>query len=142
MTDYPVSELAYLAGMVDGDGSITLHMRAAGSLRLRLYVGNTNEALIHWLHEHFGGDISLNVHRGSGTWDATKHKQMHHWRIERDAAVELLSALIPFLLVKRAVAEVAIEAWGNRQPTDRSERTRPMRGEYVNRIHELNRKGA
>lgn len=146
MTDYATSDLAYLAGIVDGEGSITLHMRAMGSLRVRLYVGNTSTLLIDWLHEHFAGEVSWNVHKNPDR--PARWKQLHHWRIDGDGAIALIAELIPLLVVKRAIAELAIEAWANRVPTERKDRRKPIpisvmetRRDFVERAHSLNQKG-
>lgn len=89
--------LAYVAGLVDADGSI----RFSGQ-RPFIAIYNTNAPLIQWLLDTFGcGNIS-NGNMG--------REQVVAWRLDRARDVyALVSALRPRLIVKAADADAALD---------------------------------
>lgn len=137
-------ERSYLAGMIDADGSVSLRQQKSGSLNLEIMVYNVNEPLMHWLNDRLGGNIR-----------SEKRAKREHWRIRwiwsagGDSAASTLSEIAKFMIVKQPQAELAIEAWANRRPTDRSQRRwKPVdedairtRRDYVDRMHNLNAVG-
>ena len=138
-------ELAYSAGVVDSGGSIYLRMRPnGGTLELRLSVVNTNPLMMDWLMVHSGGARTTTCPKNQA------HKPLHHWRVTYNAAVPVLEALSPYLVLKRPQADLAIEAWERREPIPRVGGKRvegtpdnviEMRRGYVDQMHDLNRKG-
>jgi hypothetical protein len=57
------TELAYAAGIFDGEGCLSLAhrgKRGSGYITPSLQVGNTNEPLLRWLQECFGGGVYHN----------------------------------------------------------------------------------
>ena len=133
-------EKAYLAGLVDGEGSIGLYLknhRTDFSLRLAVY--NTDDTLMAWLQIHIGGL----VHK-VGRRHNPKHRQEYCWYLSSTSACETLKLILPYLVIKRAKAEIAIDAWEHRQPTPRELRRKPMsqaivdlRQRYINSFREL-----
>ena len=120
---YPTQEdIIYLAGIVDGEGSIGIHagkpygrMRASNHL-LRLGVSNTSESLIRWMEARFGGASHIqhgNIHTVRPCWN---------WVLHGQAAVDMLRRIRPYLIVKSAQAWLALEFWAQRTP-DRGHRT-------------------
>ena len=142
---YTDLDIAYLAGMLDGDGSIDLRLKkGAGTLQLRAQVYNTDQNLMEWLQLTFGG----NLHQVS------RENIGHHWRAEwtwyngGQPAVDILKLVEPYLIVKKVRAGIAIEAWEKRQPTPRGQRhlgapsnVVELRQGYVDRMREHNAKG-
>ena len=93
--------LAYLAGIIDGEGSVFLGQR----LKLRnrekspsytpsITVGNTNERLIDWLVETCVGSKSHSK-RPLKNW-----KDQYQWSVTSHKAVELARMLMPYLIIK------------------------------------------
>ncbi|MEM2613257.1 MAG: hypothetical protein QXO15_03400 [Nitrososphaerota archaeon] len=101
-------KLAYLAGLIDGEGTIS--MRTAGrvipNVRVRVY--NTNEQVIKWIHENFGGSIFSREEYDK----KTKRKlRIWYWGIHSiEEAVKLLKPLLPYLIVKKDNALELIKA--------------------------------
>ncbi len=85
---------AYTAGIIDGEGTITLTRASAKTHRRpNVSVSSTTYELLLFLKSHYGGTI-------------VKHKiyQDHHkphwsWRIEYDRALSALKLITPYLLV-------------------------------------------
>ena len=135
------TELSYLAGMVDADGSVILRLDKT-RYRLRLYVYNTYQPLMDWLEENFGGRAVALPQR------IDHHKVEYQWYLDSGPAVDLMKRIVPHMIVKRERAELAIEAWESRAPTARALRHLPvdpatmeLRREYVRRFKELNKTG-
>jgi hypothetical protein len=100
---------AYLAGILDGEGTITVtrnrqYKRPTFQYRVRLAVYNTNKSLIDWLCQEFGGTVSCNKSRIVGS------KDLYVWRLMSLKDIQkLLKECIEFLIVKKRQAELALE---------------------------------
>lgn len=96
---------AYLAAMIDGEGSISIIRskdRGKGFFRYRLglYVTNISRPLMDWFVTHFSGNV-FNSIRPSG-------KNVMTWKA-KDVSVELiLRRCLPFMIVKREQAMLAL----------------------------------
>ena len=105
--------LAYVAGLMDGEGSIVIAVSKPSSKNGRkipshfLQVGiiNTNREIINWLHDTFGGHISDNSHSTS----RHNRRPCWAWRIMCNQAKEFLEKIYPFLKIKKQQAKLAIE---------------------------------
>lgn len=96
-------ERAYLAGIIDGEGSITLI--PDGEFRYPVIeVSSTTPELMDYLKEHFGGVVCKKNGRNPN-W-----KQAYIWKIIRRKAIALLEEITPLLLEprKKARAELII----------------------------------
>jgi len=106
------TDWAYLAGIIDGEGTIRikLHRQFYPHLNkkyercyVELSVANTDIRLHAWLKEFFGGrineDRSKRKHAGwSRCW---------HWSLSCSSAVHALERCYPYLVIKKHHAEVA-----------------------------------
>lgn len=144
MTD---TNLAYLAGIIDGEGSIELRMQRSNSLDLIVHVFNSDRPLFDWIEERFGGK-TYDIHKRQRV-ERPQWANVYNWNIGGETAVALLNRLLPFMVVKRAQAMLAVEAWNKRQPIPRSQRrwgAKPtteliaLRKSYVEQMHILNTK--
>lgn len=108
-------ELAWIAGFMDGEGSITIkkYARYKGqSIRYQAYVccnqatEDTTEAMkaLLLLQKHFGGSI----YKQSKSKDS-KVREAHQWLIVSSTAVDCVKQLLPYLIVKRKQAELLIQ---------------------------------
>lgn len=107
--DWTETQLAYMAGMVDGEGSISVFgiSQKAGERvyrgnRLILSVYNNDEAVMLWMQRIFGGKVR-SVKR------ARRSKQSFVWETGWQHARLILEALLPYLIIKHARAELFIE---------------------------------
>jgi hypothetical protein len=97
-------ELAYLAGIVDGEGTITIAARKAASGRIyfrpSVTISNTSERLADWLR---AWGYSINT--------ATNSSGRPYWRINWSgfSVDSLLTRLLPFLVIKRPHADLLLE---------------------------------
>lgn len=139
-------DIAYAAGFIDGDGCIRLKMKPCGTYDVRVQVTSTDWPIIVWLQLRWGGGQYRKV--GSCRSDNPRWKPMHAWHIVGQPAVDFLVAILPYLILKKPQATLAIEAWEQRKPTPRSLRhlgvpleIRTQREARVKEMTALNRKG-
>lgn len=145
------TELAYLAGIIDGEGTITL---ATGSGRPEhgrpfVQVSNTNYKLAEWIRE------KVNIQFGFFEYDRHPEKQkknfLFQWRGPFGA--EILHLVLPYLILKRKQAELVLDAWEGESKWNESKRGKwctnnPMPEELKQKriaihaeIRQLNKKG-
>ena len=85
--------LAYVAGLVDGEGCIGIYHRSKGrGYQAALIVSNTHRGVLELLQSAFGGDIV--------TARSRRLRPCHQWRITDRAAMPLAQALLPYMVIK------------------------------------------
>lgn len=127
------TDAAYVAAMIDGEGSISL-TQDRHTLALRVNVANTDLPMLEWIRDMTGVGVI-----NSKTSDATR-RAIHYWECNGAVGVAVLAVVLPFLRIKRVQAELAIEVDGLRRATpfggDRS-----WQQDYRERMRFLNRRG-
>ena len=98
------TELAYLAGIVDGEGSIGAHWRTNSSVsfHVNFQVGMTQVGAIDLFVKIFGGHIHIEKRR------TKSGKPIYKWQIYARKAANCLEKLLPYLIIKREQARDAI----------------------------------
>lgn len=102
------TDRAYLAGLIDGDGSITRFVPSRGYWNIKVYM--TDEEVIHWLTKNVGGTTSSYLAK-----DRTR--RLHHWHLSRQVHVRtFLLAIAPHLRLhdSQARAYAAINEIGTK----------------------------
>lgn len=99
MYDIGDKELAYIAGFFDGEGCIQI----GGQGDLVVSASNTNLESLQFLMDVLGG----RVRRLKPV--ATTRKTLYIWQIPAASAPEVLEMLLPYLIVKKQQALLAIE---------------------------------
>ena len=108
------TELAYLAGIADGEGSLIIHHRkdplhspVGNAYDCMLTVGNTSLSLIQWTRERFGGSlIRYDDRYEGGRRESWKPMYRLSW-LSKDVGV-ILPAILEYLVVKRRLAEMML----------------------------------
>lgn len=104
-------KLAYLAGIIDGEGSIMLWKSEIdpsrrGQFNLRVNISTTDKCLMVWLFENFGGrfyEMNAPSRKSNPNW-----KQQYIWEVKRPEMLKFLKNIHPFLVIKKERCEVAI----------------------------------
>jgi len=97
-------DLAYLAGAIDGEGSIGIHKSGAShtwDVQVDLY--QTNYAWLEQFQNTFGGRI-IATGRLLPRW-----KQQFHWYLGSKEAAQLLRKIKPYLRLKQEQANLCLE---------------------------------
>jgi len=103
----PKDKVGYLAGLIDGEGSITLsHHHTWWQIKVRIF--NTSPELMNFLKETFGGIVYTQKQLNKAI-KATK--TYYVWEVKGKRNVKaLLEAVIPFLVIKKKQAQEALES--------------------------------
>jgi len=126
-------ELAYAAGFFDGEGHIAIHRNCRGqSVRyyVQCMVSQGTVDVLAVLAAHFGGNVRKAKSPSGPRWD---------WQITTAQAAAFLRAIRPYLIVKAAEADVALQlqstmgACGPRTPPE----VQAFRVECFNRIRAI-----
>lgn len=101
-----VNQIVYLAGIMDGEGTFYIGQdnRNQKSFNTRLYVVNTDERLINWLHENFGGLIYSRTSVKNPQW-----KKKFEWISHKSQILPICEAIYPYLICKKEQAEIMIK---------------------------------
>lgn len=114
------SDHAYLAGIIDGEGSIGLYTsdRARRVGEPVVTVDSTDREVLDWLKMTFGGSIVVKRKQ------RPHHRQAWTWRVKNRKAVALLALALPYLRIdrKRVRALLLVEE---------HERCTPRNGHYT-----------
>jgi hypothetical protein len=108
-------EISYLAGLFDGEGSISIIHQLSRPRRNRHYhvlqvnITNTHEGVLRTVRDAVGfGLFRAKSVRG-------KHsncKTVFEWNARSDQARRFLELVLPFLIIKKARADLALEFQG------------------------------
>ncbi len=104
------TDLAYTAGIIDGEGCI--HIRRQWDKRykgcykytLTVSVASTDEWLPRWLQFAWGGCVVLNDRSIANP----KWKPAYQWQLASGKALVFLTAILPYLRLKKPQAEIGI----------------------------------
>lgn len=102
------AELGYLAGLIDGEGSISIirHLEKSSSgirhlrHRLILIITNSNENMMKWITDRFRGRIH-HIVKPTGTI-------VYTWHCGDYALEEILGVTSPYMVSKKPQAELAL----------------------------------
>ena len=109
-------ELAYAAGIIDGEGSISLTWNASRLVKdgsrpstapmLYLQMSNTHRGVLDWFVQTFGVGTIIVAYRPK----RPTHRTAYGWRVRNRGACAVLEMLLPYLIIKRPQAELGIRA--------------------------------
>ena len=126
--------LAYTAGVIDGEGSISIIDKQVG-----VKVGNTKEWLCQWLKMQYGGYIWHQNAKGNQV-------EFWVWTITTRKAASFLKLILPYLQLKRPQAELAImfqatQKHGGSKGSRYSDEERAVKEAQRILMHQYNKRG-
>jgi hypothetical protein len=134
------AQSAYIAGIVDGEGSVMLIVRTSvrlPSVHLRVSVSNTCFKLLEWLRVVTGiGTVHLvdNQKYGRST------RQGGVWKTHGESAASFLEQILPYLIIKPNQATGGIK-FQKRLRDPRLKADRGWQMEWLLRMKKLNARG-
>lgn len=99
---------AYFAGMIDGDGYISVQSRPYKSTHYfwpRVGIAGTKRSPLDMASSLWGGSVSSHAPRNP------RHKTQFQWSRVSNDAIAVITAIRPYLLIKCEQADLAIELW-------------------------------
>ena len=106
-------DLAYIAGFLDGDGSIMILTQKKSDMKspyfvLTITIANTNEKVLFWLKKKIGGNLTTPKNRNIKS-KIIGWKKIQMWRIREKRAENLVRQLLPYLIIKIKQAKLALK---------------------------------
>lgn len=136
---YTQTQLAYLAGIIDGEGCITILYYAKQRKYIPNFsVVNTDLCLIEWLVDTFSGKFYTRRPQKDRPLDKVKYE----WVISQSIIDKLLPKILPFLVIKKKNAELLLkfrETYKERGFQKVPDELREIRHAFYLKIRELNR---
>lgn len=142
--------LAYIAGLVDGEGTITIQKlgrKGTEEYSVQVSVAQKDRAILDWLKATFAcGHIA--VQKRSGGLLAGRPMLtgfMHQWMATASLGTQIIRAIQPYLRIKHRHAEIVLEYadlkadWQLRKRVVGERGTRPTPPELMDRYRELRR---
>jgi len=111
---YKSTDLAYMAGIVDGEGCFYIGKvpKKAGDgyvsehYRGLLKIDNTNQRLINWIDNVFSGTASA---RCRTTSSKKFERDIFTWNSTGDRLLDICEQLLPYLVIKKEQCEIMIK---------------------------------
>ncbi|MFH1868368.1 MAG: hypothetical protein ABH843_05300 [Candidatus Omnitrophota bacterium] len=128
---------AYLAGIVDGEGTVTLVRSHKNKTPCpEVSVSNTSLILLKWIQRRAGGVIA------SKNTSKPNHSVSYVWRLRYDKALCFLNEIKEYLIIKRRHAELITQEY--KKVTHRAGKYTPQllkkKDALVQRIRKLNQR--
>ena len=130
-------EKAYIAGIVDGEGTVTLMKHHKNETHIPFVgIANNNLKLLKWIKSIVGGNICSKKKR------LPHHNDSYVLNIRQDRALRFLNEIKEYLIVKRQQAELITAKY--KSVTHRAGKYTPemlaKKNKLVAKIRELNRR--
>lgn len=101
-------DLAYVAGFVDGDGCVTISRTSSGGRYYyapRLIIAGTDRLVLDLASSWWGGNVWTHTPKNP------RHRLQYGWAADGRRGYVAITALEPFLRMKRPQAELAMAFW-------------------------------
>lgn len=99
------TDLAWAAGIIDGEGCISLNNEHRVQYLLRISVTNTDLRMLTRLRDLFGGSVCGPLKRYK-----VHHKDRWVWDIKASKAESAIRAMFPYFVTKKQEAELGLQA--------------------------------
>jgi hypothetical protein len=129
------TEKAYIAGIVDSEGSIMVEHKPNDNFTLRVSIYNNSEDLLTWLADRLERNVVVS---NFNTDKGYVPQLMIH--LFGKSAKELLGLIQPYLVIKLPLAEVALKFPVEGQGARYSEEQKGLRAWCWMKVLELNNK--
>lgn len=132
------SEFAYIAGVIDGEGTIGIYRQGArGHYQMKICISNSSWPLLEWIRERVGGALVL-IHKAT-----PKHREGWQLVVSQYQAAPLLLGCREYLQLKGPQADLALGYMDEYRPGGRAPTEAQMarRRWYWDETRRLNRRG-
>jgi hypothetical protein len=95
------TEMAYLAGLIDGEGTVSCTYNQNGVPALFLSIGMCDQKLIKELHHRYGGSF--------GSFKNKKYNRVWQWRLNGHDLKDFLIKVEPYIRLKKKSVKIGIK---------------------------------
>ena len=120
---YDVAEVAYLAGIVDGEGSLVIgnysSNKKTGAVHYHttLEVNNSGKELIDWIHKTFGGSVLEYTPKQHAK---NCRLQVYRYIANGDRLTHICELIHPFVTIKKRQVEIMLKMRETYKPTHKA----------------------
>lgn len=111
--EYTVAQIAYLAGIIDGEGTLFIgnygnkdKIRGTGFFQTIIAVTTTDKCLTDWLYDNFGGWKSEYTPKQRAE---NCKGPIYSWKCTGDRLTHLCELMIPYFVIKKQQAEILLQ---------------------------------
>lgn len=110
--EYSIAECAFMAGIVDGEGSIYIGNFSSNPktghkyYQTNIEVTNTNKPLMEWINNTFGGRLSTYTPKQT---PHNSRRTVYRWIATGERVTHLCEIMYPYLVAKKPQAEIMIK---------------------------------
>lgn len=110
--NYSVAQLAYLAGIIDGEGCIYIGNHSSNKesgakyYQTLIKISSTDICLIDWLMNIFGG---LRGEYTPSQMSKNGRRQVYFWQVTGERLTHLCELIYPFILIKKDELEIMLK---------------------------------
>jgi hypothetical protein len=96
-----IAELVYAAGLLDGEGSVSLvRQRTSRSHSPQVAVASVDYEVVRWFQKRFAGSIVTKQPR------KPNHLVSYDWRLTDRRALDFLKVIRPYLVIERKIRRI------------------------------------
>ena len=92
-------DIKYVAGLIDGEGCISLTIIHGKNLYPHLKVKMTHRGIIETLHQQFGGSFTIERPLGN-------RQEAYSWQTSGQTTMKVIKQVQPYLIVKQPQAKL------------------------------------
>jgi hypothetical protein len=140
-------KVCYLAGIIDGEGCVSLGKRKEYYITPTLQITNTSRALMEWLKANCGGNDYRRIFE-----KRVNRKDAWAWGLCGQAARDVIEAVRPYLVIKQKQADLVLKVYkkigrkAKRNSLGRltlvmTEKEKNMNRKAISAIRKLNHRG-
>jgi len=141
--EYNPLHLAYLAGIIDGEGCIHIGYYFNKSQNRSTYhtliqITSTDKPLIEWLSVHFGGKAALYT---KAQTPKNSRQTPYTWKITGDELTHICRLVLPYMISKKDQIEIMLKMRATfhdqHEPRKGQQGIQPMSQELIDYRHSL-----
>jgi len=104
--EYSVEQCAYMAGLVDGEGSLVIAYPKRRDFQTYITITSTTPKIIEWIVGVFGGSITTYTQKQT---PKNSRKMAYKWQATGYRLDHIIEVIYPYLTEKKEQAAVLIE---------------------------------
>jgi hypothetical protein len=126
MNKHLETDLAYAAGIFDGEGCVCIkevkqHKSHKPTYSLSVHITNTNEDVINWLLINFDGSKHTKIPKQEN------RRKYFRWNCQSKHAANFLTEILPYIKIKNPQVEIALSFQARRFPLQGGWKKTPLK---------------
>jgi len=104
-------EIIYLAGIIDGEGSLVISKHRSNNNRgynyqVTMSISNCDKRLLDWVQEKFGGRVCVYLY---SQMPKNSKRDAYRWVCEGERLTHICECIYPFSIIKKEQIEIVLK---------------------------------